>query len=163
MKRNVLLVLILFLITIGFAFAEGTYEVSNYGPGTKAVERDLASKKFDELARGINDSYLYILAKDANWTLYIYKAHIGMDGTYDGSIYLFQETGKVTKDSIAKKINSGKNLTKCIDGNYIVYEIGTWSDDYYCKTPKGDFYAVTKLIKKADNAASFTGIDDFLN
>ena len=106
MKKIFSLVLILFLITIGFAFAEGTYEVSKDGPGTKAVERDLASKKFDELARGINDSYLYILAKDANWTLYLYKAYIGMDGTYDGPIYLFQETRKVNKDSMAKEINS---------------------------------------------------------
>ncbi|MBQ3713513.1 MAG: hypothetical protein II890_06145 [Spirochaetia bacterium] len=167
MKRNVLLVLILFLIIIGVAFAEGTAEertenIKN-SLALKAMQQDMNNRKFDVLARGYSDSYFYILAKDANWRMFLYRAYVGSSGSYDGNIYLYQEDGKATKESIKNEVDKGRTVSKIIDDSYVAFKIDGWPDKYYIKTQKGDFYSVSKLIRESNNAASFTGIDDFLN
>ena len=167
MKRNVLLISILFFIIIGLVFAEGTAEertenIKN-SSALKAIQKDMDNKKFDVLARGYSDSYFYILAKDTSWRMYLYRAYVGSSGSYDGNIYLYQEDGKATKENIKNEVDKGKTVSKIIDDSYVAFKINGWPDKYYVKTQKGDFYSVSKLIRESNNAASFTEIDDFLN
>ncbi|MBR3672332.1 MAG: hypothetical protein IKN68_06855 [Spirochaetia bacterium] len=158
---SLILVFIFFLIA-GNVFAD-LNEKANKTPGAKAVKKDITNRELEELSRGFYDGTLYVLAKDKNWTLYLYAADVGVNCGLDLRVRLFKETEKITKDFIAKKVNEGEKMTRLINGEYIVYEIGLWEDDYYCKTPKGGFFRINKIIKSANDSAAFSGIDDFLN
>lgn len=166
MKKLSGLFVLIFIIAVS-AFAEGTAEERaenlKNSPVTQAIQKDMINKKFDILANGYSDDRLYVLAKDANWTLYLYQAWVGSTGKMDGGIKLYQEDGKATKESIKKEVDKGNNVSKIIDESYIAFKIAGFPDKFYIKTPKGDFYSVSKRIREAQDAASFTGIDDFLN
>lgn len=167
MKKSFTFIFVLmFILIAGTIFAEGTAEERTENlkksPVTQAIQKDMTSKKFDRLATGYSDSYLYILVKDANWNLYLYRANVGSTGSYEGRLYLYQEDGKAIKESIRKEVDKGRTVSKIIDESYIAFKVDGFPDKFYIKTPKGDFYSVSKLIREAQDAASFTGIDDFL-
>ncbi len=165
MKKTFLLVLVvLFFIITENVFAEGSAEDIKNAPGLKAVEKTITNRQETLLAQGYNDGNVYVLTKDANGTLYLYEIYIGISHTYDGSIRLYKEDGKTDKESIKKEVDKGNKVTKIIDAeSYSSFKVDGWPDKFYVKTPKGNFYSVNKLIRKAENAGSFTGIDDFLN
>ena len=53
----------------------------------------------------------------------------------------------VTKEDVQQKMKESSRTSKRIDKNYIVYEVsmGLFSSSYYyVKTPKGNFYSVSK-------------------
>lgn len=132
MKNAVLLVLMIVLSTS--LFASSTTK--------KARNRHIEQNGYEILCEG-ND---YTLVKDKNGTFYLYSENWLTD-----DIYVYMETEEVTKDFVANKMNSASSSSKRLQSNgYTIYYVsmGLFSNTYYfVKTPKGNYYSVSKSLK----------------
>lgn len=101
------------------------------------------------LARGKD----YSLYADNNGILYLYYEE---DLVFD-EVHLYREDGETSKESVQSKMKDASDAKKVIDSDYVVYKVdmGLFSSTYfYVKTPKGNFYSVSKKVKTISANAS---------
>ena len=140
MKRTVTFLIMMLCM---FAFAAFANSVTENARVKDAKERNLSL-----LARGKR----YSLYADNNGILYLYYENWLFD-----EVYLYREDGETSKETVQSKMKDASDAKKVIDSNYVVYKVdmGLFSPTYfYVKTPKGNFYSVSKTVKTISASAS---------
>lgn len=141
MKRTVTFLIMMLCM---FAFAAFANSVTENARVKDAKERNLSL-----LARGKR----YSLYADNNGILYLYYEE---DLLFD-EVHLYREDGETSKESVQSKMKDASDAKKVIDSDYVVYKVdmGLFSSTYfYVKTPKGNFYSVSKKVKTISANAS---------
>lgn len=134
------IIAMMFTVLTSFVFAESSLT-------RKSVIKDAEKNNYSLLAR----QEYYSLYADKNGIFYFYYENWLFD-----KVYVYTESGQVTKEDVQQKMKESERTSKIIDKNYVVYEVsmGLFSSSYYyVKTPKGNFYSVSKRVKSIEASA----------
>ena len=134
------IIAMMFTVLTSFVYADSSLT-------RKSVIKDAEKNNFSLLARQEN----YSLYADKNGIFYFYDENWFFD-----KVYVYTESGQVTKEDVQQKMKESERTSKIIDKNYVVYEVskGFFSSCYYyVKTPKGNFYSVSKSVKSIEAGA----------
>lgn len=135
MKKNQIILLLLFVSTILFA-----NDLTR-----KARDKDIRNNSYVLLCESKSGNTSLVSSK--NGTFYLY---------YENSLFsdldVYVEDMRVTKDFVSQKMDVAVSSKKIIsDCGYTVYLVETgyiFGESYYfVKTPKGNFYSVSKKLK----------------
>lgn len=137
------IIAMMFTVLTSFVYADSSLT-------RKSVIKDAEKNNYSLLARQDDFLYAYSLYTDKNGIFYFY-----MEESLSNNVFLYTESGQVTKEDVQKKMNNSESSEKIINKDYVVYQVymGFFASPryyYYVKTPKGNFYSISKFVKKID-------------
>jgi len=150
MKRKLFIAIVLLLCFCAYnmpLFAATSAEIK------KEVKKDAKNSAFTFVTS--ND--VYFLYKDSKENFYLYYGNRLFD-----YIVLYGKSELVSKEEVATNMKKSSESKKIVEGEHTIYKVdmGFFKDTfYYVRTPKGNFYSVSKKIKQIE----INGADDLIN
>ncbi|WP_372518923.1 hypothetical protein [Candidatus Ruminimicrobiellum ovillum] len=151
MKKKLFVAIVLLLCFCAYnmpLFAATSAEIK------KEIKKDAKNSAFTFVTSNDDDCFLY---KDSKGNFYLYYGNWLFD-----YVVLYGKSELVSKEEVATNMKKSSESEKIVEGEYTIYKVdmGFLNDTfYYVRTPKGNFYSVSKKIK----TIKINGADDLIN